>query len=68
MNDTFDNLAKTSSEVSALIPLWEAAESFAGINIKIDYYIRFHIVMKLTSNFTRRKTTERKLPCSDFTD
>ena len=55
MNELFENIAKTNQTVAEFTQIWEAAENFAGINQKMDYYLRFHIIASLSRSFKRSK-------------
>lgn len=48
MNELFEDVSKTNDDVGNMIEFWNAAEEFAGMYPKVDYYLRFHIVATLS--------------------
>jgi hypothetical protein len=53
MNERFLNLAKINADARDQLDLWRASEEFKVPYPKLEFYIKYMIIMNLRSHLTR---------------
>jgi len=60
MNQSFLSLANSNPEVRKLLMTWNIGEELAGDNPKLNYYIKYYIILKMRGCFSRHLESEPK--------